>query len=222
MFYVINLKIVYINKEIRSDNLSQFSGKCDFYDSFIMIHSNNDKKEIEENLKKLTLYVQGADGRKHKVKSDTIKDIAKYYPYLKSIAVDIKDIGYEIVLSNNSYIDQEENQMKEYRIRDVLKYWRKCKRNKIPFTIEGCKKELGFWHNWEVIEEIINRIIKFGDKAEFDDIHIPLWEYYRRNWFKELVRVGYSEIEAYNWSFNALLDSEDIIIKRLGRPLRKG
>lgn len=196
--------------------MSEFSGKCDFYDGFI--GSNDDKEKILENLKKLNLYIRGKDGRSHRIKSDTIKDIAKYYPYLRSVSLYDKENGYRIYLASDSFIDQEEAEWRDWKVGYVLKYWRKCKRNKKPFVAEECFNEMSWIDNTQ-LKEIIHRVEKDGDKAKFDDIHDPMHENYRRKWFEELVRLGYTEREAYDWCFNAFFDDEETIIKRLGRPI---
>jgi hypothetical protein len=73
--------------------------------------------------------------------------------------------------------------------------------------------------NDDILRTVAERVAKDGDKAEFDDIHDSLHEYYRREWFEELICVGYTEFEAYNWCFKGLFDDEETVIKRLGRPL---
>lgn len=202
--------------------MSMFSGKCDFYDSFIATHGNGDEEKVVENLKKLNLFVQGEDGRSHEVKSDTIKDITKYYPYLESVAIYNKDEGMRIILSYDSFIDQEERECLNWYIDDVYKYWRKCKRKKKPFNVEECLKENGLsWRNTELVKTIATRVAKDGKKAEFDDIHLPMHEHFRREWFEEMVRVGYTELQAYNWCFKGLFDSPDVIRERLGRDLNE-
>ena len=199
--------------------MSIFSGKCDFYDGFVAIHCNGDENEVEKELKNTKLYVRGRDGRDHLVKSDTIKDIAKYYPYLESIMVCSKETGRTTILCSDSFIDQEERERLNWYINDVMKYWRKCKRNKVPFIVEECVKKLNFMSS-DIISIIAERVAKDGKNAEFDDIHLPMHEYFRRRWFEELVRLGYTEQEAYIWCFKGLFDSDDIIKARLGRPLK--
>lgn len=198
--------------------MSQFCGKCDFYDSFVAIGADSNEEKVKENLKNLKLYVYGKDGRDHRVKSDTIKDIAKYYPYLESVMNYSKESGYNVYLCSDSFIDQEEREHIGWYVRDVLKYWRKCKRNKKPFIVDECIESL-HWMNDDILRTVAERVAKYGNKAEFDDIHDSLHEYYRRRWFEELVRLGYSEFEAYNWCFKSLFDSKETIIKRLGRPI---
>lgn len=204
-------------------NVSRFSGKCDFYDSFVAIWSDGDEEKLKEKLKGLKLYVYGKDGRSHRVKSDTIKDIAKYYPYLEGICCASKqDDSFTVYLSSDSFIDQEEKEHISWDVERVLKYWRKCKRKKLPFDEEECfKKEFAWRHGREDnLHEIIHRIAENGDKAEFDDIHDNLHEYFRRQWFEELVRVGWTEREAYDWAFNAFFEGANKVKERLGRELK--
>ena len=201
--------------------MSEFSGKCDFYDRFVSIGSSEDEEKVLRNLKKLNLYVRGKDGRSHRVKSDTIKDIAKYYPYLESISLYDKENGYRIYLESDSFIDREEAEWRNWKVGYVLKYWRKCKRNKKPFVTEECLNELSWMSKSSQLKEMICRVEKDGNKAEFDDIHDSMHEYFRRKWFEELVRLGYTEREAYDWCFNAFFDNEETIIQRLGRPLHE-
>ena len=203
--------------------MSRFCGKCDFYDCFCMIAGDGDETKIMANLPKLKLYVYGKDGRAHLIKTETIKDITKYYPYLEAVGCGEKDGSRVIYLASDSFIDQEEREHLGYYIKDVYKYYNKCKRTKTKFTADECVGVVGsWWTNTELIYKIADRVEKDGKKAEFDDLHLPMWEHYRRDWFEEMVRVGYSEVEAYNWCFKGLFDSEETTIKRLGRPLNYG
>lgn len=199
--------------------MSMFSGKCDFYDGFVAIRCDGEESKILEELPKLKLYVRGRDGREHRVKSDTIMDIAKYYPYLESIMMGDKD-GTVIILASDSFIDQEEAEHRDWKVEYILKYWRKCKRNKKPFVVTECLDELSWLTQTPQLEEMVRRVEKDGDKAEFDDIHSNMHEYYRRKWFEEMVRVGYTEVQAYNWCFKGMFDSKETEIKRLGRPVK--
>ena len=200
--------------------MSKFSGKCDFYDGFVMIDSDGEDDEIIENIKKLKLYIQGVDDRSHLVKSDNIKDICKYYPYLEKLATHNRETGYRIYLSDDSFIDIEEKQYRDYIVADVMKYWRKCKKNKVEFKEDECLEAL-WWTPTDELKEIIHRVAIDGKKAEFDDIHFSLWEHNRRKWFEELVKRGYTENEAYNWCFKGLFDTPEEVEKRLGRPLKE-
>lgn len=186
--------------------MSIFSGKCDFYDIFA---NDLDDIKIEEKLKNLTLSVYGKDNRPHVVKSDTIKDITKYYPYLTVLGC-----GNKIVLSSDSFIDIEEAERIQWRVDDVLKYWRKCKRNKIKFNEKECIEALSFWERDKVLKEIIHRVANDGNKAVFDDLHLAMHEYYRKMWYEEMVKVGWSEDEAFCWVYKELFPTPEAF-KRL-------
>ena len=194
--------------------MSMFSGKCDFYDSFVMIGSDGENGKIIENLKKLKLHIYGNDNRHHRVKSETIKDIAKYYPYLTLIRTWNKDNGDFIILSSDSFIDQEEQEHLGWYIDNVMKYWRKCKRKKKPFVADECVKELK-WMREDLIQVIAERVAKDGDKAEFEDIHLPIHEYYRKLWYEEMIKVGYTEFEAFCWVYKEMFPTAEDMEKRL-------
>lgn len=199
--------------------MSMFSGKCDFYDSFVMIGSDGEHGKVRENLKKLKLYIYGNDNRCHRVMSETIKDIAKYYPYLTLIRTWDKDNGDFIILSSDSFIDQEEQEHLDWYIDDVMKYWRKCKRNKVPFVVDECVEKL-HWMDNDIIRSVAERVAESGKDAEFDDIHLSMQEYYRQRWFEEMVKVGYTEREAYDWCFKGFFTPPEEMEKRLGKPLK--
>lgn len=200
--------------------MSRFCGKCDFYDHLWM---NSDSEEVEASLAKSDIYITSKDGREHKLKINTIKDAAKYYPYLIVIGAFSKE-HQTIILSSESFIDWEEREMLQYDIDDVYRFWRKCKREKIDFDKIDCynKVHWSFSSEDKYLQEIISRIDRDGNKAKFEDIHKPIWERYRRNWFDELVHLGYSEIEAYKWCFNEWnFFDNNAVEKRLGRKINE-
>ena len=199
--------------------MSIFSGKCDFCDSVMIIYCDNDPEKLVEFLANAKIYIRGRDDREHLIDVKTEMDAVKYYPYLESIFA-YNDGKSTIVLSSDSFIDSEERQHLGYYIRDGLKYWRKCKRNKTPFILEECAKKMT-WNDdpSDYILEIARRIEKDGDKAEFDGIHDYLHEHYRKRWFEEMIRVGWDVHKAFNWCFNEFYPRDDVIKLRLGEEL---
>ena len=149
---------------------------------------------------------------------DTELDMARYYPYLTSSMVGSKE-GSVIILSSSSFIDEEEKERLEWRLDDVLKYWRKCKRNKTPFNEEEAYEKCKFWGNDDVLKEIISRVAKVGDKADYKGLHLPMWEHYRRDWYEELVKLGETPIKAFCWCFNEFFPSKETVEKRLGKEI---
>lgn len=193
--------------------MSRFSGKCDFYDH-LCIYCNNEN-DIERILSISDIFIITEDWKEHKLNIKTIKDATKYYPYLISMGVFSKD-KHSIVLSKESFIDREERESLQFDIDYVLKYWRKCKREKKDFDKDVCYEKLHWCSTGgNYLKEIIERVAENGNKADFTDIHKPTWERYRKNWFDEMVRVGYSEYEAFTWCYNEFIPSEEKISERL-------
>lgn len=200
--------------------MSEFSGKCDFYDSVVMIHCDDDPGKLEDFLAGTNIYIHGKDRRNHKIEVRNEKEACLYYPYLTVVAAFNRNENKNtIILSSNSFIDQEEREHIGYYMNDVRKYWNKCKRNKEEFTVEKCVEHFSMWRNTELYKEIATRFLNNGNKAEFDDLHDNLHERFRRIWFDEMVRLGWSEHEAFNWCFNEFYPSSKVIEKRLGRKI---
>ena len=199
--------------------MSKFCGKCDFCDH-LWINSNS-AEEMIKKLRNTEVYIStGKDGRKHRLAMETELDAARYYPYLTSMSWGSKDGGDGVILTSRPYIDYEEQEHLSWRIRDVLKYWRKCKRNKIPFNKEECYNKVTFLRdNDSALKEIICRVAEIGDKASFEGIYLPMAELYRKQWYKELVRLGEDPARAYCWCFGELFPFADVVQRRLGEEI---
>lgn len=178
--------------------MSQFSGKCDIYDTF-----GDASDEFLQNSK---FYIYGVDGRDHLLDIKTQKDLAKYYPYLTSGYAYEKNKGAVVRISSQCFIDSEEKDFIMITYKYILRYYNKCKRNKIPYSVDDvCKKQhLIGWlgkdpAEWEV--ELAHRIGESGDKASIEGLHRPMQEYYRDQWFNYLLDIGYEKDEAYMWVY---------------------
>lgn len=186
--------------------MSRFCGKCDFAD-WIMDRS-------DEEIKNSEFYIW-SDDRRHRLDIHNQYDAALYYPYLVSMGYhsDGKDV---VVLQEESFIDREEQERIGWYVRDVMKVWRRCKRKKQEFVPEDVFREVnwGSQHNPQ-IEEVIKRVAENGDKATFEGIHTDIHEFYRKEWYKYLLEIGYPEYKAYEWVFKGFLTREDEKKKRL-------
>ena len=198
--------------------MSMFSGKCDFYDSVMDIHCDGDPKKLEEFLARTDIFIY-ISNRGHKLEINNEKDAAKYYPYLESIAAFNKEGRNTIYLTSRSFIEMEEDEHIGWHIKDAEKYVRKCKRNKVKPTAEDYLNNHCWFTDKDFNRIIIERIINDGNKAEFDDLHFPIHEYFRKRWFEEMIRVGYEPKYAFNWCFNEFYPEEDIVKERLGEEL---
>ena len=75
---------------------------------------------------------------------------------------------------------------------------------------------MNIWFSYKSLDKtIIERIIKDGNKAEFDDLHTELHEYYRKKWYEEMIRLGYTEREAFDWVYKGFFTSKEYMKKRL-------
>lgn len=198
--------------------MSEFSGKCDFFDSVVAIHCDGDTGEkLEEFLARTDIYVLGKDGRDHKIEVNNEKDACKYYPYLESIAAFNLHEGRNCIhLASDSFIDQEEREHIGWHIRDGKKYWNRCKRNKTVPSVEEYLEQ-SYWSVDYLDRTIIERLIKDGNKAEFDDLHDWLHEHFRKKWYEEMIRVGYTEREAFDWVYKGFFTSEEERKERLSK-----
>lgn len=126
-------------------------------------------------------------------------DLAPYYPYIISMGGWSK--GYaEIHLSKESFIDEEEREHLTWKLEDVKRYWRSCKRKKIPYDIEKATQIISFFGMPNGIEqEIAERVKKDGEKATIDGIHDYMHEYYRNKLLEEMIRLGWDKRVAKYW-----------------------
>ena len=172
--------------------MSEFCGKCDVCDSF------NDRSDEYLQNSKFSIY--GADGRDHILTINNQKDLSKYYPYLTcSMGVD-KNKAY-VHISSQCFIDSEEAERISWVKNALIKYYKKCKRNKIQYTVDEAIKAAVLFgpDDWEI--ELARRVGESGEKAETKDLHTPIHDYYRERWCEELISQGYTEDEAKLWVY---------------------
>ena len=169
--------------------MSKFSGICDIYDRL--------SDRSDEYLMEHRFFILGYDGKEHEVQINNQKDLAKYYPYSIS-----SSYGYNIHIGCHCLIDREERDFINCRRHDFIRYYNKCKRNRIDYIPEDAliaNTIRTVFQPWEL--ELAERVGKFGDKATIDGLHKPLQDNYREEWCNELIRQGYIKEEAYIWVY---------------------
>lgn len=174
--------------------MSRYSGKCDVYDTLVMIRCIKDFSSVK-------IYRHFEDVVPLRI--DSQKDLAPFYPYLTTMIT--SNNGYmNIILSDKSFVDIEEAEWLQWKLDDLKKYWRKCNRKKIPFDRDEAERMVS-WRIGDKLEphvmELINRVEKLGDKATIDDIHDPMHDRMRQELLDEMVRLGWDEDDAYKWCF---------------------
>lgn len=175
--------------------MSEFSGKCDCCDWF----SGKD----DEHIKNSNFYIHGPNLVQHKLEINNRKDLIKYYPYLISSGGYTKG-GSTVHFSSESFVDLEEKNMMKCRMDHVKKYFRSCKRKKIPFDREEAYKLATLFNRDNIpayIVELVDRVEKYGDKANIDDLHDDMHDYYRKKLFNHMIENGYEEREATEFVF---------------------
>lgn len=165
--------------------ISRYSGKCDVYDSFVMIHNYTDE-ELKNNVK---VYLGKSDTP---LKIETAKDLIPYYPHLISVGcydnIERKSV---IHITSESFVDYEERDTLNYYLKRILTIYNRCKRKKIEFNIDDVVKEI-CWMDWnkEAVTKLANRVKEKDKKATTNGIYLAMHERYRRELVDEMIKNG--------------------------------
>lgn len=120
------------------------------------------------------------------------KDLIPYYPYLIGTTYyDNAERKSVIRLSSESFVDREERESLEWRLKELIRIYNRCKRKKIEFNVEDAVKQVT-WNGWneEAHRELANRVKDSGKKATVDGIHLKMHEYYRKELVDEMIQNG--------------------------------
>lgn len=174
--------------------MSVFSGKCDLYDSMVMIPNNT----IDEEIANTKIYINNSPVPLD-IKSE--KDASAFYPFVPYLQAGGKDFSiYRI--GTKSFIDIEEEERLNWKLQRVIRYYKKCKRKKVEFDEKEALKEIGFLSRPSGEElEIVKRVKEYGLKATTEDLHDNMHDYYRKKWYDEMVRLGWKEDQAGCWIY---------------------
>lgn len=189
--------------------MSRYSGKCDFCDNLYV--NAETEEEAFEKFKGTKLYISQplpddfnwekalkekiniADTYYKKVEYSSIKDLIPFYPYLVTFGwYDNADSHNSVIwLSRESFVDREERECLEWRLKELIKIYNRCKRKKIEFDVEEALEKI-VWngYNEEPYRELANRVKEKGKKATIDGIHLKMQEYYRQELVDEMIKHG--------------------------------
>ena len=176
--------------------MSQFSGKCDVYDSLIAIHEYTD-----DELKNIKFYI-GESLTPLVINSR--KDLIPYYPHLIGMSAhdNVARIA-TIHITEKSFVDIEEQERLNMYFKDIMREYNKCKRKKIDFDVEETVAKIAWITNKDIVREIAYRVQKNGKKATYDDLHIPIHEYYRKQLVEEMLLNG---LDPKAWGYERFLE----------------
>lgn len=169
-------------------------GKFDFQDECEMISSP------EEILQKYEIFIWRNDLIPLKMTSK--KDLVAYYTYPIAIQGWSDGVG-KIVLGSQSYIDQWEQEHLDFLLSDLLKYYRKCKREKVEFDKEEALKKIMPWSGslQPYHHELVKRVSEDGAKATTEGLHHELYDRMRKEWYELMIDSGWDEKQAYRWVY---------------------
>lgn len=162
--------------------MSKYSGRSDLFDSLIIY------KYTEEELKNNVKIYIGSSYIPLEIES--YKTLIPYYPHLVcTAAYNNKEQKSIIHITSESSVDRSEKEVLESYLKRILKYYDKCKKNEVKFEIEESIKSAYFieWNKEQVIE-IAKRVELYGKKANINDIHLGVYEHYRKILADEMLR----------------------------------
>ena len=169
--------------------MSRYCGKCDFGDTC----------EIVGVEKILSCYEVYSGRNIVPLKFETEKDLLPYYPFLVSAQIWSDGKG-RIELTTKSYVDICEEEHLSTLLNDGLRYYKSCKRRKVPFDVDECIKKSALFPA-DYNREIAERIAADGLKANTEGIHVPIYDTERRWLYEDMVKAGWDEVKAYEWCF---------------------
>ncbi len=115
-----------------------------------------------------------------------------YYGHLVACSYhDNKERKACVYITRESFVDREERENLEWRLKRLLTIYNRCKRKKIEFDVEEALKEV-VWNGWneEPYRELANRVKEHGKMATVDGIHLKMHEYYRQELVDEMIKHG--------------------------------
>lgn len=183
--------------------MSSYSGKCDFFDYIFMSSEDLTDEQLFDKFNGTKLYkykhkkqcvdIENIEDMKlnwEEIKYSSIKDLISYYPYIVCLAChdNTDNNNSMVVLSSESYVDEEERETLEYWKKQMLKYYNKCKRKKEEYNISKAM-QLVIYNGCvdsSKAKELASRIRDSGKKANIDGIELSMAKYYRDNLRKEI------------------------------------
>lgn len=180
--------------------ISQFSGKCDCYDHF--------SEYTDEQLQKSQIFI---GDQIVPLRINNQHDLAPYYAHIVGF-VGCCDGITVCRLTEKSYVDYAEEEDLTWELCDLKKYYLKCKRNKVPYTVEEALKKMCFTTLVETDYELAKRVEMYGNKATIEGLHRSTSDHYRNRLLEEMLRLGWDRRRARYWlwkDWKMLIEEDD-------------
>ncbi len=157
--------------------MSRFSGKCDFYDHIEIWGA--------ERTLKAKIYIR-QDNENVLLNFKEYKDMIPYFPHIISSCCCSKTQGDVIYLTDFSWVDHEEQHLLDSYLQDLFKYYRSCKRKKVPYDIETAVQKTWTFCHKDIVRILAERVKESGLKAKTDGLELPMSKIYRQELREEL------------------------------------
>lgn len=178
--------------------MSEFCGKCDLWDTVYHIGKVRD----DSDWSKIHIYQRGKDSNDVDLNITSLKDLIKYAPYLISVGIGTKE-ECKYWITSESFIDREDRESLEWKLKTVKQIYRRCKRKGIEFTLETVKENIFFTYcNEELIQGLYERVKAHPYTKNISGLHTNLHQIYREYWVEGMMEYGWTEEEAKNWVYN--------------------
>lgn len=176
--------------------MSEFSGKCDVYDTLIDIGKADDNTDWS----KIHIY---HEEKELNIKS--IKDLVPYFPFLTSLYISTNKECH-LYLSKYPFPVKEEKETLAMYLKEAQKYYKKCRRNKKEYIPEEAASiiRLSFERSKknDYVYEICLRVKEHPSSANTKNLYTAKANYYRQKLYEEMLRYGYDEQFAKAWCFD--------------------
>ena len=168
--------------------MSKYCGKCDVYDMFADCSNR---------------YLSGTrffiDNKQIAIHNQ--KELAPFYPFLVSLHCADKDGGI-VHMTSRSYVDEHEEDILLFYLRELQKAYRNCKRKKIEITVEALMEKVS-WNSNKYVKLLAERVAVDGEKATIDNLSMDgIIPVYRECLLKDMMSMGYPERAAREWVYN--------------------
>ena len=174
--------------------MSEYCGKCDFYDS-ICIGAGREDNSIEKWLEGTEIFIGSpfSDYEPIRIEAKTERDIAPLYPHL--VVVGTSSNGKRrYYLTERPFYGLEDEDRLDRVIEDVKRAVRSLKRKKVEVTEDSIKDMVYCSESDEDMHNIICAVLN-GYKPRLP--RNMMSGYYRRKHYDKLVDLGYSCCAAY-------------------------
>ena len=168
--------------------MSKYSGKCDIFDTFADC-SNQYLRNTRFFINEKRIVIRNQS------------ELAPFYPFLIAIHCADKDGGI-VHMTSRSYVDEHEEDILAFYLKELKKAYRHCKRKGIEVTTSALMEKIT-WNNNDYVQLLAERVAADGEKANIDgmtmDGIIPV---YRKCLLEDMIAMGYPEAAAREWIYN--------------------